>query len=362
MLLGKLTSLPNLLAVLLAVFSLLLVTPSVVSAQSPKPSSQSDTPNAGINLTLSPTFLNLTANPKERIDSQFRIRNNSNFTENLRIRLAKFETIDGGKPVLSDVTSSDTFVSWVDMPEEEFSVSPNETKSVKFSITPPEEASLGYYYAFVVERQRERGSEGQTAIVAGSPALLTLLEVRSPNAKRELQLVDFKTSKLWYEYLPTEFVVRVKNSGNVHIVPTGNIFIDQGNNKDIAILSANESRGNILPQTEREYTSSWTDGFAVRVPKEEKLPDGTQVVKNSNGETEYHVQYDFQKADKFRIGKYTANLLLVYDNGERDVPLEATISFWVIPWKIIGIGIIVFLFVFLGIRSTLLSAFRRFKK
>jgi hypothetical protein len=291
-------------------------------------------PTAGINLTLSPTFLNLTTNPGESIDSQFRIRNNSNFTEYLRIRLAKFETVDGAKPVLSEVSPSDTFVTWVSLPEEEFSVSPNETKTVKFTIAPPQEASLGYYYAFVVERVQEREGTGQSALLAGSPALLTLLEVRSPNAKRELQLLDFKTDKMFYEYLPTNFTLRVKNTGNVHIVPTGNIFIDQGNRKDIAILAANESRGNILPQTEREFTGRWDEGMITMVPK-------------PGHPNQFETKIDFDKPlSMFRIGKYTANLLLVYDNGERDVPLEASISFWVIPWKLIALAVFLVLLPF----------------
>jgi hypothetical protein len=27
---------------------------------------------------------------------------------------------------------------------------------------------------------------------------------------------------------------------------------------------------------------------------------------------------------------------MVYDNGQRDIPMEATVSFWVIPWRLIG--------------------------
>ncbi len=328
------------LGLFLSILTLLLSPLSQVQAQTVTPvTSQTPTktttaPTAGINLTLSPTFLNLTANPGEEVESSFRVKNNSNFTENLRIRLAKFETVEGGKPVLSDVTSNDTFVSWVSIPEKEFSVSPNETKMITFSITPPAEASLGYYYAFVIERVLERESAGQSALLAGSPALLTLLEVRSPNAKRELQLVDFKADKLFYEYLPTTFTVQVKNTGNVHIVPSGNIFIDQGNKKDIAILSANESRGNILPQTERSFTGTWSDGMITMVPK-------------PGHPNQFETKIDFDKPlSTFRIGKYTANLLLVYDNGERDVPLEASISFWVIPWKMISLDVLVVLLPF----------------
>jgi hypothetical protein len=345
--------------ILVLLASLLFVSPAF--AQSPtRAASRSVTiPPAGINLTVSPTFLNLSTDPGKAVESQFKVKNNSNFTENLRVRLAKFEIGEGGKPLLSSLSANDQFAKWVAIPEDTFTIAPNQTTTVKFTINPPVEASLGYYYAFVIERVQERTGGGeQQAIVAGSPALLTLLEVKSPNAKRELQLVDFKTSKMWYEYLPTDFIITVKNTGNVHIVPTGNIFIDQGGKKDLAILGVNTSRGNILPQTEREFTSAWDDGFAVREAK----TDNGQVVKNDNGETQYTVKYDFQKADKFRIGKYTANLLLVYDNGERDVPLEASISFWVIPWKILGVGLIVAVFVLIGVRSVATSTVRKFRK
>jgi hypothetical protein len=27
--------------------------------------------------------------------------------------------------------------------------------------------------------------------------------------------------------------------------------------------------------------------------------------------------------------------VLVYDNGQRDVPMEAYVSFWIIPWRLI---------------------------
>jgi len=32
---------------------------------------------------------------------------------------------------------------------------------------------------------------------------------------------------------------------------------------------------------------------------------------------------------------------MVYDNGERDVPLEAQVSFWIVPYKLIGLIILI---------------------
>jgi hypothetical protein len=118
----------------------------------------------------------------------------------------------------------------------------------------------------------------------------------------------------------------------------------------------------VLPQSQREFNAVWDDAFAVRVPKTE---NGV-VVKDSKGNTVYTTKYDFEHANKFRAGKYTAHLIMVYDNGERDIPIEATVSFWVIPWKILGVGLVVLVFALIGIKNTLLSygrkVFRAFGK
>ena len=57
----------------------------------------------------------------------------------------------------------------------------------------------------------------------------------------------------------------------------------------------------------------------------------------------------FTKAGKF---------VMVYDNGQRDVPIEATVSFWVIPWRLVGAALVVSIFVLIG----LLSSFGKISK
>jgi hypothetical protein len=89
----------------------------------------------------------------------------------------------------------------------------------------------------------------------------------------------------------------------------------------------------------RELTISWDDGFPKWVP--------------SDSTVEQELKWDFSQADRFRLGKYTAHLLMVYDNGERDIPIESYVSFWVIPWRVflailvgflltMGLGILLF--------------------
>ncbi len=300
----------------------------------PTPIVPKEEATTGINLTVSPNFLNLITDPGKQISSNLKVKNNNNVREYLEIRLSRFESsASGDRPVLVDLDPDDPFPGWISFSQKQFILEPNETETIKFTINPPEDAALGYYYALIIGRIKETGSEGGKTVVSGAPAISLLLEVKSPHAKRELQLINFKPTQNIYEYLPAEFEIKVKNTGNIHAVPYGDIFIDWGNKTDLAILSINPSRGNILPRTERVFATSWEDGFVIRTPKE--------GVKDKKGGQVYQTKWDFSKADRFRIGKYTANLLMVYDDGKRDVPMEATTSFWIIPWKLLLILIIV---------------------
>ena len=300
-------------------------------AQSPTPSSLNvpdAPPPQGINLNLSPTFLNLRTDPGKSVSSEFRVRNNNSFNEYLEVSLVKFVNSPEGTPVITDIEAGDDFADWISFGERQFIVLPGQSKTVKFTISPPTSASLGYYYGILVSRIRR--AEGEGTVVSGSTALPVLLDVRSPNAKREVQLISFKPDKLFYEYLPVEFRAEFKNTGNVHVSPIGDIFVDSLFNEEVAVLRVNEGRGNILPNGERTFTAKWDDGFATRVIK---TKDGVPL-KDDKGNSVYETKYEFSKANLFRFGRYTANVLMVYDNGERDIPVEAKVSFWVVPWKI----------------------------
>jgi hypothetical protein len=321
-------------------FSQHVVAQTTTPSLSPTQQGNTAGPSQGLNLTLSPTYISLTTDPGKDVESQFRVTNNNGFTENLRVSVAKLEVGQDGRPVLRDMEITDEFGKWISVADGDFSLGGNQSKVVRFTISPPQSAALGYYYTLLVSRQRTGSqAEGAQAVISGSAGITVLLDVRSPNAKRELQVAQFATDKMFYEYLPTTFKVVVKNTGNVHVIPFGDIFLDSMFHKEIATLPANPGRGNVLPQSQREFNAVWDDAFAVRVPKTE---NGV-TVKDGKGIVQYETKYDFSKANKFRIGKYTAHLIMVYDNGERDIPVEGTLTFWVIPWKIILGGIVVIL-------------------
>ncbi len=289
-----------------------------------------------LNLITSPLPISLTTEPGTSISTDLKIKNGGLADEELKVSLMKFKAYESsGKPQLLEREDGDDFFDWVTFSESKFVLAPNEWKTVTATFNVPKEASFGYYYAFVFSRAEEEiREEKQTAIVGGT-AVLVLLEARVPDAKRQVEVTEFSLDRSFYEFLPASFTVRLKNTGNVHIAPRGNIFIGQGDTKDIALLEINQEKGNIIPNSSRTFDTVWKDGFPVY---ENKIADG-KVVLDENGQAEQKLTWDWNNASKLRFGKYTAKMLLIYDDGQRDIPIEGEVSFWVVPWRLIGGGV-----------------------
>ena len=219
------------------------------------------------------------------------------------------------------------------------------------TINVPQDASLGYYMAVTFSPANQPGVPNATAL-KGAAATLVLLEVKTPNEKRGLQLLSFTTDHKLYEYLPANFNIRLHNSGNIYIAPAGNIFVAKGSTT-ISTLDFNIAGGSVLPNSNRVFVVPWKDGFPVFV---QRLVNGKPIETKSG--TAQNLKWDFSQLSKFRFGKYNARLLVVYDDGTRDVPTEATVSFWVLPWKLLLLTLVVLAIIGFGLFSLGRSIFR----
>lgn len=313
----------------------------------------------GLRLVTSPLPVNIATEPGKSVSTEIRVKNDGTAPETLSVRLMKFSAYeDSGKPALEEPDGTEDFLRWVSIPEPAFTLAPGEWKTVPVTFNPPAEAALGYYYAFVFSRsdQTPETDEGQTGLDGGS-AILVLLDVQVPGAEKEIELLSFGPDRSFYEFLPVNFSTRLKNVGNIHTAPRGNIFISRGD-QEVALLEVNLEKGNILPGSERVFETFWNDGFPRYLPKTEN----GATVKDENGNTVMELEWNWADAAKLRFGKYTAKIVMIYDNGERDVPLEREVTFWVLPWRGLIAAIFITLFFLIGIKGTLTNFYRRFRK
>ncbi len=316
----------------------------------PLASAATNTANPVFNFTVSPPSVAVETLPGKPITVDVRIQNQGLVSENVKVRLMKF-TAEGetGLPNLKKFEPTDDFGKWAQVSPTTLVAEPNTWKTVKLDIAPPKDAAFGYYYALVFSRD---GADKQTvknkSNLLGEFASLVLLDVKAPGAVRKVNVAEFSTKAHVTEFLPENFNVRLRNVGNTHVGVSGSISISK-HGKLVDEIDVNSSKGYIIPTSYRNFTTSWKDG----TPVYKVLKDNSgKIISDKQGEPVQSLSWDNLKPSKFRIGKYDARLVMIYDDGHGNVSTTARLSFWVIPWRVIAAFMVVGLLILAGLWVT----------
>lgn len=309
--------------------------------------------SSGFALQVTPSPLVATLKPGETSTLELAIRNTSNDTQDLKMGFRSFTVDEQTGQVNLEQTEPSNIGSFVTFDKPTFKLAPGEILTQKINVATPKEAAFAYSFAIVIGRQTPVKPTGSTTAIEGSVAVFTLLNVDRQGAERKFELSELSVGKRMYEYLPAEFSVKLKNSGNTLVQPKGTIFIQRGSNDltPLATVPLNPNNGYLLPDTNRVFTTSWSDGF----PKYEMKSD-------ANGQQSKKLTWNWGDLSKLRIGKYTAKVVAVYDDGQRDVPVIAEVSFWVFPWRIFIGLLILFILIATGLIVTLRGSARAIKR
>ena len=291
-------------------------------------------------LTTSPVSINLDVKPGSSVTTTLQVMNNGVSPINISVQLETFSAYgQTGQAKIIPAPANDPSTNYVSFSKKTILAQPGVWEPVKMTINLPVDASLGYYYAVLFKPELPSTAAGkQVTLLKSANAVLVLVDSRSTNERRSLSLSSFISLQGLYEYLPATFRVTVHNNGNIFLAPEGNIYISRSSNfhSDIATLNINQGLGNVLPGSNRVFSAAWSDGFPVYQPK---LVDGQPLTKN--GKPVEQLSWNFSKLSHLRFGKYYAQVTLVYSNGQRDIPITSVVSFWVIPWTLIIVGILV---------------------
>lgn len=335
------------------------------------PKAQEVIPDSGI--TISPVIFEFEAEPGESIEidtnnldqTQTRIKyyNSTGQDKTIYLSTANFEPLDEtGTPYFKedDINTpySSDFKSWITLETYKIFVKhlkPTEAipTIVKYRIDVPHDAEPGSYYAGILQSLKSPEEEAQTrldgsgAVTNPKSAALILLTVKGDVTKQGLiesfypydpYKHDGSLFKLFgmqiLEYPPTKFAARIKNEGNAHFRPVGNIFIYRGN-KQIDSIKFNASKGNVLRESTRRFDAGpWGENrFFYREPVLDE--QGRPILKNKKGDLKTRLKINWDRVFFFPIGKYKAKLVAVYDvEGNKEI-MEQTTVFWIIPWKLI---------------------------
>lgn len=263
--------------------------------------------NGGQALEIAPPVITLNANPGQSVKVQIFLRNISSGNLIVTGQANDFVAAgeDGTPKILLKDNSNDPYSlkNWV-APLPSITIVPREIKTMTATLNVPTNASPGGHYG-VIRFTATPDSLNSTGVALSASLGSLLLVTVSGKIQQALTLQSFTVSHnnksgSFFESGPVSFTERLKNSGNVHLQPTGVVEVKNMFGKVIGAVNVNSPPRNVLPQSIRKFDQPL-----------DKSVIGTKKL----------------------FGHYTATMKLNY--GTPQQTLTSSLSFWVIPVKLI---------------------------
>lgn len=300
---------------LIALATGLFVSTTIASAQA--------TSGGGQALEIAPPVIILTADPGQTIKTKISLRDVSSSSLVVSSQVNDFVASgeDGVPKILfndSGESSPYSIKNWISFISD-LTLKSKQIESLPLTITVPANAAPGGYYGVVRFTATPAELKSTGVSLSASLGALILLRVNG-EVKENLTIEEFSINKngttgTIFESTPIQFVERLKNNGNIHEQPTGQVTITDMFGKKVAVVNVNSSSNNILPQSIRKF----------------EAPLDSAVIGN-----------------KMLFGRYTADLSITY--GANKQVITQTITFWVIPFTLIAVAIILLVATFLVLR------------
>ncbi len=294
----------QILTVLLSIFALsfLFVRPTLAES---------------ISLGSAPTSEKLKLSPGEKYNGELVVWNLTEKAIDYQIVVRGFKQIENqpGTAILLTEEEEEralyTATSWLTMDLTQLTLVPNKNEKLFYEINVPKDATKGEYtvmISFVSENETKlSGTGATTTLSAGMPILVKIGDEFVENA----ELLDFYTSSNFFEYPNLTFYTRIKNLGDTHISPTGEIILTNIFNQEIATIPFNPNGQSILRDNSGNYETIWNLGTFLTKDK--------AIV----------------------LGPIKAKLIVTYRSFQPGfAPLTSEISFWILPWKLILIALV----------------------
>jgi hypothetical protein len=259
--------------------------------------------------TVSPPSVEVKLAPGEKAEGTLKIINDSAGEITFGTSMQDFIVKDslGTPEILPPDTLSNKYsaAKWVAIYPSSVTVAPHKSEKLSYFIQVPKDARPGgRYSAIVYTPVTTIGVNGTGAAVQTSVGTLFYITVKG-QVSESANVSAFEAPGL-IEGGPVKVRTQITNLSDIHITPQAkitltNIFGGKAGEVNLA-------RYNIFPEVARDYQNSLGKGFM--------------------------------------LGPYKATLSGTY--GASNLALFATTSFWVIPWKLILLGVLVIVAVLFG--------------
>lgn len=276
---------------------------TLIGLSSRSVSAQTNVSGAVEGLQISPVIIELNAQKGGTYTVPVKLTNVTSQDHTYYSAVNDFTSQDetGSPRILLTSTLPDTasIISWVSTAKQ-ITIKSGQSETLNVQINVPSAAEAGGHYGTLRFSGVAPTPQSAGIGLSASTGMLFLVRVdgtiveKASVASFTSATTDDKATS-FFEKAPLNLAVRIKNEGNVHIKPFGQIVVHDIFGGLVATLPVNNQKSNILPNSIRRF--------------------------------------DVKLDNSWLFGHYTADLALGY--GTSGQAITATTDFWVIPYKIV---------------------------
>lgn len=263
------------------------------------------------NITIVPPSETLTVKPGYKSEGQLKVINDSDETLTFSAGTQDFIVEDTvGTP---DFLPKDTLgkpysaAAWIGVVPDNFTIAPHQKALLRYYLQVPTTARPGGHYAGVLYAPTTTfGGKGSGPAVQTQIGTLFAIDVAGP-IHEEAVVTKFKAEHGFYEYGPANILTQIKNMGDLHIKPLGTVTVYDMFGRKLGTLPLDQH--NIFPTASRDFVNIF--------------------------------------GQHLMIGPFTAKFAASYGR-EGNLPLTASMTFWVFPWKVSVIILLVIVAAIMG--------------
>ena len=263
----------------------------------------------GEGLTISPPLFELNLKEGETSSQTIKITNPTESLVEVYPLVMNFKASgESGEPAFYPATSEEekfSLAKWITFNQTKIALTPEQVVEFKFQIKVPSDAEPGGHYGVVFFATEPPQLEKDISQVAIASMIGSLILGKTPGEIIEKGVLEEFIAGRFYFKKPIKFTTRIQNTGNIHFKPQGEIMIKDWRGKIVEKVAVNSAKGNVLPDSTRKFEESWTP----------------------------------QKW--YTVGRFKADLKLTY--GESNQSLNGKLIFWIIPWWLITVLVILIL-------------------
>jgi hypothetical protein len=247
---------------------------------------------------LAPAIIELEGERGQILESRFTLVNEDLEEKTFYFEILKFEAKDesGSPEFIPFEEDHEDLPEWITFENKSLIVPARSFIEVLFNITIPTDTPSGGYYAAITVSNSKPIDETVAPTIRNKTAILIFLDIEGETLEKAA-LLDFVAPKIVSKTAGT-FSYRIQNQGNVYLKPKGTIVLKDVFGRTLIEVDANPDENRVLSETTRK------------------------IKTNFSGKTAF--------------GPVTAKLQLEY--GEQNQKLSDSITFWVLPWKILLTG------------------------